>query len=230
MRTLILSDIHLGTRNCRAAQVLEVLTRVSFDRLILNGDTINSVNLRKFTPGHWAVLAELRRLSRGRELILVQGNHDYEPSPGGNGQELSSQDVLPSLLGVGMVDEYRLDVGGRPYLVLHGDRFDPTLNLPLMVDVADWCYQVSQRISKKLAQWLKKKSKRWGGLLDWVRRRSAAFARERGCAGVVVGHTHFPDDLRVEDVHYLNTGSWTESPCTYGLAEADRIGLCHFPD
>ena len=45
MRTLILSDIHLGNRHCNAALLNEVLDRESFDRLILNGDTLNSVNL-----------------------------------------------------------------------------------------------------------------------------------------------------------------------------------------
>jgi UDP-2,3-diacylglucosamine pyrophosphatase LpxH len=233
MRTLILSDIHLGTRNCRAAQVLEVLRRMSFDRLILNGDTINSLNLRKLTPPHWQVLAHLRQLARSRELILVRGNHDYEPYPpldGSNGHSFGSEHVLPTLLGVGMVEDYRLDLAGQPYLVLHGDRFDPTVNVPVLLEVADWCYQASQKISKKLGQWLKKKSKRWGGLLEWVRRKSAAFAREQGFAGVVVGHTHFADDARVDDVHYLNTGSWTESPCTYAVAEADRIQLCHLHD
>ena len=146
------------------------------------------------------------------------------------GREFGSQDVLPALLGVGMVEDYRLDVAGRPYLVFHGDRFDPTVNVPVLLEVADWCYQASQKISKKLGQWLKKKSKRWAGLLEWIRRKSTAYAREQGYAGVVIGHTHFADDLHVEDVHYLNTGSWTESPCTYALAEAGRIRLCHCHD
>ncbi len=232
MRTLILSDIHLGTRNCRADQVLDVLTRVPFDRLILNGDTINNLNFRKLAPKHWTVLARLRQVARSRETILVRGNHDYELVPRGpaNGDGFSSVDVLPTLLGVPMVEEYRLEIAGRPYLVLHGDRFDPTVNTPALLEVADWCYQASQKISKKLAQWLKKKSKKWGGMLEWVRRKSAAFAREQGFAGVVIGHTHYPDDVHVEDVHYLNTGSWTESPCTYAFAEAGRIRLCHFHD
>jgi UDP-2,3-diacylglucosamine pyrophosphatase LpxH len=236
MRTLILSDIHLGTHNCRAEQVLEALTRMPFDRLILNGDTINSVNLRKLTPRHWEVVNQLRQIGRSREVILVRGNHDYEPSPrrnangNGNGHAFNTEHVLPTLLGVRMVEDYRLDLGSAAYLVLHGDRFDPTVKVPMLLDVADWCYQASQKISKKLARWLKKKSKRWGGFLDCVRRKSAAFAREQGCAGVVIGHTHYADDVRVDDIHYLNTGSWTESPCTYAVAEDGRIRLHQFAE
>jgi UDP-2,3-diacylglucosamine pyrophosphatase LpxH len=247
MRTLILSDLHLGSRNCHAPEVLDVLDRESYDRLILNGDTLNSINLRKLQVEHWHVIDRLRHLARSRELILVRGNHDYAlPAParrngnghangnghgvGGNGQGFGPYGVLPALLGVPMVEEYRLDIGGRPYLVLHGDCFDPTLHYPLVSEMADWCYQLSQKISKKLAKWLKKKSKRWGGVLEWVRCQSAAYARKQGYTGVVTGHTHYADDTQVGDVHYVNSGCWTEPPCTYVTAEAGRLQLHQLPN
>jgi UDP-2,3-diacylglucosamine pyrophosphatase LpxH len=233
MKTLILSDLHLGSRNCHAPEVLDVLGRLDFDRLILNGDTINNVNLRKLTPAHWSVVDRLRKLAQTRELILLRGNHDYEHpvSANGNGNGkapgFGPHDVLPALLGVPMREDYRLDIGGRPYLVLHGDRFDPTLNYPLLTDMADWCYQLSQKINKKLAKWLKKGSKRWGGILEWVRSQSAAYARREGFTGVVTGHTHFADDTHVGDIHYVNSGCWTEPPCTYVTVEAERVQLHH---
>jgi UDP-2,3-diacylglucosamine pyrophosphatase LpxH len=228
MHTLILSDLHLGSRNSHADQVLDLLDREPYDRLVLNGDTLNTINLRKLTTAHWSVLDRLRQLARSRELILVRGNHDAAPRNGHHG--LNPHDVLPSLLGVPMHEEYRLDVGGRPYLVLHGDRFDPTLGYPLLTDVADWCYQLTQRVNKKLAKWLKKKSKRWGGVLEWVRCQSAAYARKHGYAGVVTGHTHYADDVTVGDVHYVNTGCWTEKPCAYVTVADDRLALHHLPD
>jgi UDP-2,3-diacylglucosamine pyrophosphatase LpxH len=231
MKTLILSDLHLGSRNCHAVEVREVLGRVNFDRLILNGDTINSVNLRKLTPEHWSVVDQLRQFARTRELILVRGNHDYEHSlpTNGNGQPpgFGPQDVLPLLLGVPMRENYQLEIAGRPYLVLHGDRFDPTLNYPLLSDVAEWCYQLSQKINKKLGKWLKKKSKRWGGILELVRSQSAAYARREGFVGVMTGHTHFADDTHIGGIHYVNSGCWTEPPCTYVTVEAERVRLEH---
>jgi UDP-2,3-diacylglucosamine pyrophosphatase LpxH len=244
MRTLILSDLHLGSRNCHATQVLQVLEREAFDRLILNGDTINNLNLRKLTPGHWAVVDKLRHLGRSRELIVMRGNHDDDrcrgvyplpPEPqaahgSANGHSgFGAQDVLPALLGVPMIDEYRLDIAGLPYLVLHGDRFDPTLHFPLVTEMADWCYQLTQKLNKKMAKWLKKKSKRWGGVLESVRCQSIAYARGLGFAGVVTGHTHYADDLRKDEVHYLNTGCWTESPCAYVTVEPDRARLHQVP-
>jgi UDP-2,3-diacylglucosamine pyrophosphatase LpxH len=230
MRTLILSDLHLGSRNCQASRVLEVLDREPCDRLILNGDTLNGLNLRRLTAEHWSVIGRLRRLARSRELILVRGNHDHLPALASNGDGFGSAEVLPTLLGVPMREDYRLDVGGRPYLVMHGDRFDPTMNYPLMMEVADRFYQFTQKLSKKLAKWLKRKSKRWGGVLEWVRCQSVHYARRLGFMGVMTGHTHYADDVHVNDIHYVNSGCWTEPPCAYVTVEADRVRLHQVPD
>jgi UDP-2,3-diacylglucosamine pyrophosphatase LpxH len=250
MRTLILSDIHLGNRHCNAALLNEVLDRESFDRLILNGDTLNSVNLRKLNGAHWGLLDRFRKLGRARELVLIRGNHDHEgdhvpyyhESRNGNGNRngacnddahgtggdaIGTFHVLPRLLEVPMHEDYRLDVDGKSYLVLHGDRFDPTLNYPVVTEVACVCYQFTTKINKKLAKWLKKKSKRWGGVLEFVRGRSVAHAHDEGVQGVITGHTHFAEDSQVDDVHYLNTGCWTEYPCSYIAIDGGKVSLKH---
>jgi len=277
MRTLILSDIHLGSRNCNSNALLQLLETERFDRLILNGDTVNSVNLKKLRPEHWQVLSQLRDIGKRRELILIRGNHDHEEdylpqykcqcqqsakrgqfaaaghdtSRNGNGEWLpvngdsdssinmsdafaprrttdsgmGSFFVLPSLLETPMVEEYLLDVSDKQYLVMHGDRFDPTLRYPVVTEMADWCYQFSQKISRKLAKWLKKKSKRWGGLLDYVRQQTIAHAMEREHPGIVTGHTHYAEDLHINGVHYLNSGCWTDEPCSYLALENGTIRL-----
>jgi UDP-2,3-diacylglucosamine pyrophosphatase LpxH len=108
--------------------------------------------------------------------------------------------------------------------VLHGDQFDPTLNY-LMAEVASWAYQMTEKLSKKLAKWVKKKSKRWSGALQWARCRSVAYAREQGCAGVLTGHTHFADDVHIDGVHYVNSGCWTELPCAYVTLRDGALAL-----
>jgi UDP-2,3-diacylglucosamine pyrophosphatase LpxH len=228
MRTLIISDLHLGSKNCHPEQVLNLLGRERYDRLVLNGDTINNLNLRKLKPTHWAVIDRLRREARSRDFILVRGNHDHDQrylnyARPADGEGFGPYDVLPTLLGVPMVEEYRLDVAGRQYLVLHGDRFDPTMRYPTVTEMADWCYQLSQKVNHKLAKWLKKKSKKWGGILEFVRCQSVGHARRHNCEGVVTGHTHFADDLRVGETHYLNSGCWTELPGGYVLSDGRGI-------
>jgi UDP-2,3-diacylglucosamine pyrophosphatase LpxH len=226
MRTLILSDLHLGSPHCRAAQVLDVLDREPFERLILNGDTINGVHLRRLTSKHWSVIGRLGQLARDRELILMRGNHDFVP---GHGPGPGRHDVLSELLGVPMHEEYRLEISGRPYLVLHGDRFDTLLKSPWASHLAWWCYLFALRLNQKFAHWLKEQSRRWGGVLERVRRLAVEYARQCGCAGIVTGHTHYADDVTVDDIHYLNTGCWTEPPCAYGVVESGGVRLHQLP-
>jgi UDP-2,3-diacylglucosamine pyrophosphatase LpxH len=242
MRTLVMSDLHLGSRGCHTEQILEVLRCEPFDRLILNGDTIHNLNLRKLSPQHWSVFDRLRELGRSREVILIRGNHDQDVKPknrnghlfngdsNGNGHGFGAEDVLGTLLGLPMAEDYKLEIGSRSYLVLHGDRFDPTLNFTLVSEMAGWCYNVSQSMSKKLAKWLKKQSKKWGGVLEFVRDQSIRLARQEGYAGIVTGHTHFPDDVNVDGIHYVNTGCWTEPPCTYATVDDGQIRLQFVPE
>ena len=232
MKTLILSDLHLGSRHSNVALLNEVLDQESFDRVILNGDTIHNVNLRKMTIQHWALLERLRQIGKSRELILVRGNHDHEIDylPGAPANGLSTANVLPALLEVPMREDYQLPINGYHYLVMHGDRFDPTMNYPLVTEVAYLAYQFSTQINKKLAKWLKKKSKKWGGLLEIVRTNAIAHAKNGNLPGIITGHTHFAEDLREGEVHYVNSGSWTEFPCSYLLADQHEIKLHQLPD
>jgi UDP-2,3-diacylglucosamine pyrophosphatase LpxH len=221
MKTVIISDIHLGSKNCQAGWLLRFLG-TNFNRLIVNGDTINNLNLKKLKDSHWAVLDRLREIGLQRELIMIRGNHDGRVTrPTG----LCPAEVLPALLGVPVQDEYQLEMGNRHYLILHGDRFDPTVHRPIITDAADWCYQTVQKVNKKAAKWLKRKVKKVGGVLELVKRQSVRYVQALGCQGVITGHTHFPLDEWIDGVHYLNSGCWVDRPCTYLYAHNDRIEL-----
>ncbi len=258
MRTLILSDIHLGNKHCQAELLLAVLDREPFDRLILNGDTLHSLNLNRLRPAHWTLLTRFRDIGRTRDLVLIRGNHDHawrfarisrrravaEPAlvavgggpangavePAAAPAAFGPLDVLPALLDVPLREEYRLEVGGREYLVTHGDQFDPALASELPRHVAGWCYQLTRKMNRKLAKWLKKRSARWGGQLQHIRRQAVDFARQRGCGGVLLGHTHHADDVNIDGVHYVNTGCWTESPCAFVTVTHDALQLHQLPE
>jgi UDP-2,3-diacylglucosamine pyrophosphatase LpxH len=249
MDTLILSDVHLGSKHCQTHRLLDVLDREPFDRLILNGDTLHSLHLGKMRDEHWELLTRFRDLAREREVILIRGNHDHDwhgdrvrqamhaARANGNGSARGgvavvaappvspSMEVLPALLGVPMLEEYRLDVGGQPYVVTHGDHFDPALESELPRHVAGWCYQVSRKLSKKLAKWLKKRSAAWSGAMEHIRQSAAAFARAHDCAGVIIGHTHHADDLDIDGTHFVNTGCWTEPPYAFVTVADGRLTL-----
>src|SRR5436853_4987779 len=86
MRTLVISDLHLGVRTgadvLRRPQALEILcARLDgVDRLVLLGDVLELRHgpARDALAAASAVFAELgRELGPDRELVLVAGNHDH---------------------------------------------------------------------------------------------------------------------------------------------------------
>jgi UDP-2,3-diacylglucosamine pyrophosphatase LpxH len=194
-----------------------------FERLILNGDTFHGMNFKKYMTRHWRVLGQLREIARKRELILLRGNHE---GPSRTDEfAFGPLDVVSNLIGVEIQEEYHLTVAGKRYLLLHGDRFDPTVHWPVVSDAAEWCYRATKKIHKKSARWLKERVKKAGGVVEFVKRGAAEYARSRGCDGVITGHTHFCDNDMVDGIHYINTGCWVDSPCTYVTLKDDVMTL-----
>jgi UDP-2,3-diacylglucosamine pyrophosphatase LpxH len=223
MNTVIVSDLHLGARNSRSDLIAELLEG-DFDRLVLNGDVVDSPDLRRFRPCDWRVIDALRAAARSRELVVVRGNHDVPE----HGDRARAAALLTGLLGSELRDEYALDVGGDRYLVVHGDRFDRTMNLTWVGDVADVIYRGVQRVSRPVAHFLKVGSKHVCGVAGAVQRGALEDARQRGFAGVITGHTHFHHDEFIDGLHYLNTGCWVDHPCSYVEVEGGTARLRHW--
>jgi UDP-2,3-diacylglucosamine pyrophosphatase LpxH len=224
MTTIVISDIHLGARNNRT-DLLGELLRGDFDRLILNGDTVDSVDFRRFRGRDWRIVEQLRAVARERELVLIRGNHDGRSA---EDDGFGPLDALAELLDTSWHEEYVLQVGTERYLVMHGDQFDRTLNLTWVGDAADWFYRQTQRGSKSVARFLKGRVKCWGGVVDCVQRGATHSARKRGFSGIITGHTHFADDEWINGIHYLNTGCWVDWPCSYVRAEDGEARLMHW--
>lgn len=118
-RTVVLSDVHLGSSLCDIARVNAFLEGVRCEHLILNGDIIDCWALRR--GGVWGaehtrfiglLLAKVRH--HRTRVVYVRGNHD---------------DVLGRLLplaldNLSIVEEHVHTMGWRDYLVVHGDASD----------------------------------------------------------------------------------------------------------
>src|SRR6478672_11556494 len=128
---VILSDIHLGSANCQAKRVCELLERIGHRelitaRLILNGDVFDSIDFRRLTKSHWKVLSLLRKLSDHIDIIWLCGNHD------------GTAEIVSHLLGVTVMEDFVLKSGGKRLLILHGHVFDEFLdNHPFLTWVGD---------------------------------------------------------------------------------------------
>lgn len=119
-RTAFISDVHLGTADCKATYLLDFLRQLRCERLYLVGDIIDMEALAKrrwWHATHSAVIDELFRLARrGVEVTYIPGNHDA-PMRALHGQNFGGIRIEREAVHVG--------ADGRRYRVSHGDEFDP---------------------------------------------------------------------------------------------------------
>ncbi|MBX7165212.1 MAG: UDP-2,3-diacylglucosamine diphosphatase [Pirellulales bacterium] len=215
--TVVVSDLHLGARNSRAAEFIDFLGRVAISRLIVAGDLFQCPRLsRPLGEADAEVLSILRRLADAGDAVWIRGNHDPHA------------DFAWAVLGLPQCDEVNLAVGEKNYLVTHGDRWDRAMELPkLIVDGADAIYRGVQMLDRShaLARMLKRGSKHFCRVVQRLRNRAIDESEQRGYDGVILGHTHVAEEYSERGIHYLNSGCWTERPATYVGVQAGRARL-----
>ncbi|MES2100295.1 MAG: metallophosphoesterase [Pseudomonadota bacterium] len=119
VRTVWISDLHLGTPGCQAGALLAFLKHVECETLYLVGDIIDGWQLRR--AWYWpqvhndVVQKLLRKARKGTRVIFVPGNHD----------EFARKYVQHNFGGIEVVDEWIHETAdGRRLWVIHGDLFD----------------------------------------------------------------------------------------------------------
>jgi UDP-2,3-diacylglucosamine pyrophosphatase LpxH len=239
-RSVFISDVHLGTPDCRAEYLLDCLRQLRCETLYLVGDIIDLEALarRSYWPGsHAAVLGELFGLpARGTRVVYIPGNHDA-PLRGLVGQTISGIEVK--------LHAEHTGADGRRYRISHGDEFDPE-------QVGKrWLLWVGEH-GQRLLCWLNRgfnrvrrglslpylpltiiAKSRIAGALAYIRQyeqRVAALAAEQGYDGHICGRIHYGTIRQLEGVLYLNDGDWVEH-CTALTEHPDgRMELLHWSD
>jgi UDP-2,3-diacylglucosamine pyrophosphatase LpxH len=229
-RTVFISDVHLGTRGCRADLLLDFLRQVRCERLYLVGDIVDGWRLRRswyWTPGFDAVLRQIMAMARqGVEVIYVPGNHD----------EMLRDWIGLEIAGVRLAAEAVHEAAdGRRYLVIHGDEFDGVIRYAkFLAHLGDWAYDLALTLNRvfnaarrrlgypywSLSQWLKLQVKEAVKAIDRFESALAGEAKRRGLQGVICGHIHHAEMREVGGVLYVNDGDWVES-CTALVEHAD---------
>lgn len=239
-RTIWISDIHLGYRDCKADYLLSFLEQVECDTLYLVGDVIDLWALKKrfcWPTRHYQVMLKLYELAdRGVRVIYVPGNHD-EPIRRFSGQ-------LFGPIEVALEHEYT-GVDGKRWLIMHGDAMDAYINLSwvtrfcgdlgynLLLFINRWANRARKLVGRpyfSLAGLIKSNIKGARSAIETYQNEAMDEARRRGFDGVICGHIHCAAMFEADGISYANTGDWVES-CT-ALIE-DRKGemrLLHYSD
>ena len=227
VRSLFISDVHLGTRGCQAERLIDFLRHHDAETLFLVGDIVDGWRLRSswyWPKTHNAVVQELVELARqGRRLVYIPGNHD----------EFLRDYAGATFAGIEVVERaIHRGIDGRDYLVVHGDHFDVVVRharwLALLGDVGYraalasnvWLNWIRSRFGFgywSFSSWAKLRVK---NAVNHIGRFEEVLSSEARChdvQGVICGHIHHAamhDDF---GVRYINTGDWVES-CT-GVVE-----------
>ncbi|MFW5882983.1 MAG: UDP-2,3-diacylglucosamine diphosphatase [Verrucomicrobiota bacterium] len=220
-KTIFLSDVHLGMKDCQIEAVNHFMQHTHCDKLVLNGDIIDGWALRR--SGRWTkkhtkfVRLVLKKMEKKKvPVVYLRGNHD---------------DILERFLPLnfGRLDvcqEYVHETPNGNYLVVHGDGFDAVCTghkwLALLGDIG---YGLMLKLNRAYNRFRRWRGKEYFSLSQLVKERvkSAvsfvgkyeeqlqALARKRNFAGIICGHIHTPANRMVGEVHYLNSGDWVES-------------------
>lgn len=223
MRSIIISDIHLGSLVCQAKRFKEFLRSVHeeeihADELIVNGDLFDSWDFRRLKGSHWKILSRMRQIAKSKKIVWIRGNHD------------GPSEMISHLIGLDFLDEYVFDSGGRKVLVLHGDVFDDFISeYPMLTKMADHAYRILQKIGlgSNLALMAKRSSKTFLRCSERVKSRAKSYAESKSVDMVCCGHTHMHESDS-KGVEYHNSGCWTEDACHYILIEDGRASVVRF--
>jgi len=213
MNAIIVSDLHIGSRNFLFHEFKSFIERIPPDyELILNGDIIDDPK-NKLTPLHQRILDIIVRISNRQKVVWVKGNHD-------NGFFLDE---------IGKIEFRPIYKINNNLLIAHGHDFDQIMPMSkvfmkaftLLHNFRIFLGAPHIHVSDYAKEW----KMLYSVLLKNVMKNAVASAKDNGCTAVACGHTHYPEDRLAEGIQYINTGSWTESPAYCILVNDKNIVL-----
>jgi len=222
-RSIWISDVHLGTRNCQAEYLLDFLRRNESRTLYLVGDIIDGWQLKSswyWEQSHNDVIQKIMRKARkGTRVVYIPGNHD----------EFLRQYAVMKFGGITLVPQaFHRTADGRTFLVIHGDQFDGVMqHARWLMKLGDHAYEIALRVNRwfnavrqwfgydywSLSAYLKHKVKNAVSFISTYETALAEAARRHGVDGVICGHIHKAEMRDINGILYCNDGDWVES-CT----------------
>ena len=225
-KSIFISDIHLGTKGCKADLLCDFLKHNQSENLFLVGDIIDGWRLeRKFywPQSHSNVIRRiLTAAKRGTNVIYILGNHDE-----------ALRKLLPFDISFGRIqvkNNYRYEaVDGNTYLVLHGDLFDTAIKnkLKFLYHLGDVVYDILLELNHivswfrskfglpywSLSSYLKGKTKKAVAFMSDFQELITEYCSKKRADGIICGHIHHAEISKVNGIVYINDGDWVES-CT----------------
>lgn len=236
-RTLFISDVHLGTKDCKADSLNDFLKHYSCEQLYLVGDIFDGWKMKSGVFWHKSFNKVIRRLLKiaknGTPIYYITGNHD----------EFLRKYANIAFDNIQLHNRFtHTTAQGKRFLIIHGDQFENVTRCSTALKfIGDKGYDILMQLNRlsnrirarygygywSFAAFLKTHIKRAKEYIHDYEVAVAHGANKQGFDGVICGHIHQAASKEIEGISYLNTGDWVES-CT-AIAE-DHAGNFHLID
>ena len=221
-KTVIISDVHLGSEGSKAKEVSLFLKSVTCDTLFMNGDIIDGWQLKKggsWKKKHTAFFRTILKMIENQQtkVVYLRGNHD----------DFLDQ-IIPFSLGksFSIQRDYILKSGKNNFFITHGDIFDSvTSNMKWLAYLGDVGYTILLSFNKlynqyrswrgleyySFSQRIKQRVKEAVNYVSDFEEKLVELAKANQCEGIICGHIHKPDIRKIDGITYMNSGDWVES-------------------
>jgi UDP-2,3-diacylglucosamine pyrophosphatase LpxH len=216
-KTIIMSDLHLGSRQSQTDKIISFLDNNTTEKLILNGDIIDGWALKgngKWTKDCTKIFRKFMKMSeKNTKVIYIRGNHDD-----------FLKDFIPfKLNNIRIVRKYiHTGIDSRKYFCFHGDVLDfVIMEARWLAVIGGWSYDIVIKfntIYNKIRKWFKlpyhslantiKQSVK--GAINFVsdfEENAKGLTKQKGYDVAVCGHIHQP---KIEN-DYMNSGDFCEN-------------------
>ena len=227
-RTIFISDVHLGTKGCKAELLNSFLKAHRCENLFLVGDIIDGWRISStkwyWPSAHNRVVRQILRKSEKEKtnVFYVVGNHD----------EFLREYIAEHNFEMGnikIVNEFRHETAkGENLWVIHGDAYDGITRHHRWVALAGdagynfllwsnrWVNGIRRAFNLpywSLSKAIKHKVKKAVSYIFEYENTVARETAKRKLDGVVCGHIHHAEMKTINGIRYYNCGDWVQS-CT----------------
>lgn len=229
-KTVFISDVHLGSRHCKAEQLLAFLKRLRCEQLFLVGDIVDVWAMHKrvhWPQAHNNVLRKfLSMAKKGVKVTYIPGNHDA------NFREFCGAEF--GLIHIARDVRFETETG-KTLLVMHGDELDFAVRYSRLnrwvgdaaydgvMALNRWVNLLRERMGLpywSLAKWVKTNVAQADAAIKAYQQAGFEHAKRHGVDGLICGHLHYPSMLEQGEVLYYNDGDWVEN-CTALVQDFD---------
>lgn len=208
---LIVSDIHLGDKDCKADKILKVLKKYKAKTIIIAGDLFDHHNLNRLKGNHWKVLSKLRKLSKKQKVIYLIGNHCFLKA-----------EFMSILLGFDCKNEHIIELNNQKILVVHGDIFDMFFTrYKVITNLLIKLYYIIRHYTAYADDFFRLLKHRTNSFIEKagdMKKNALKYIEFNNYDKVICGHSHIAE----YDDKYINTGSFCEKETSFVIIDKNN--------